>query len=292
MKALVVTDFDKNPQYIDFKEPIPAEDEMRVTVSAATLAPIVKMIAKGAHYSGPRELPFVPGVDGVGRSENGERVYFLFPRVPFGSMAEFTVPKRRWSVRVPDEVDDVLAAAVPNSGLSSWIALKARTNFKPGQVVVVNGATGSAGSLAARIAKYLGASKVIATGRNIDKLHALKEEGADVLIPISNPDFDTAGAYREAFSGGVDVVLDYLGGSIAEEMLLALTKGKGSVFGEPPVRFVQIGASAGHTMSIQLSSLRSSGLEIVERDWVPSPWILQLLVLESCCRQLFQLDST
>jgi NADPH:quinone reductase-like Zn-dependent oxidoreductase len=103
-------------------------------------------------------------------------------------MAEFKVPKTRWVVPVPDDRDDVLAAAIPNSGLSSWITLKRRSAFKPGGVLLVNGATGSSGGLAVQIARYLGASRVIATGRNAARLKQLIALGAELTVQLDQTD--------------------------------------------------------------------------------------------------------
>jgi NADPH:quinone reductase-like Zn-dependent oxidoreductase len=263
VKAIVVEDFEKTPVYDQFPEPEAGEGEVKIAVSATTLSPLVRLIAQGKHYSGSKQLPFVPGMDGVGRLSDGSRVYFLFPRNPFGSMAEFCVVHSRWCVGVPDDVDDVTAAAVSNSGSSSWIALTHRAEFKAGQTVLINGATGSAGQLAVRIAKHLGAAKVIATGRNPHKLESLKNEGVDVTIPLGQADDLLAADYEREFHQGVDVVLDYLGGHRAEHMINAAIKGRGSKNGEPRVRFVQIGAVAGKTITVDINRLRSSGLELL-----------------------------
>jgi NADPH:quinone reductase-like Zn-dependent oxidoreductase len=177
MNAIVVEDFEKTPSYGQFAEPEVGEGEVKLAVSATTLSPLVRLIAQGKHYSGSKQVPFVPGMDGVGRLSDGSRVYFLFPRNPFGSMAEFCVVHSNWCVKVPDDVDDFAAAVISNSGSSSWIALTHIAELRAGQTVLINGATGSAGQLAVRIAKYLGAAKVIATGRNPQKLDALKNEG-------------------------------------------------------------------------------------------------------------------
>ena len=83
---------------------------------------------------------------------------------------------------VPDGLDDITAAAIANPGLSSWAALKERARFAPGETVLVNGATGTSGRLAVQIAKFLGAKKVIATGRNAAALQSLKALGADETI--------------------------------------------------------------------------------------------------------------
>jgi NADPH:quinone reductase-like Zn-dependent oxidoreductase len=263
MKAIVVTNFEKTPSYGRFRDPEAEEGEVKVSVLATTLAPLVRLIAQGKHYAGSKYLPFVSGMDGVGRLPDGRRVYFLFPRNPFGSMAEFSVVNAKWCVPIPDGLDDITAAAITNSGTSSWVALTDRGGLRPGQTVLINGATGSAGKLAVRIAKHLGAAKVIATGRNLQKLDDLKYQGADILIPLEQSSAALAADYDWEFRQGVDIVLDYLGGSRAEEIIRAATRNRGSKDGEPSVKFVQIGAVAGRSISLDLNALRSSGLEIL-----------------------------
>ena len=82
MKAVIVLAEGKTPVYVDFKEPVLAEGESRIAVAAAALSRLVKGRASGAHCSALRSFPFVAG---VGRLDDGRRVYFLLPREPFGS---------------------------------------------------------------------------------------------------------------------------------------------------------------------------------------------------------------
>ena len=88
MHAAVVHTFDAPPRYATFADPEAAEGELQVAVTAAGLHPIVKALANGTHYGSTGELPFVPGVDGVGRLDDGSRVYFGISRSPFGTFAE------------------------------------------------------------------------------------------------------------------------------------------------------------------------------------------------------------
>src|SRR5271163_4728794 len=91
MKAAVVLEAGKPPVYAEFSEPEPAAGESRIAVTAAAISQVVKSRASGQHYSSSGQFPFVVGIDGVGRLDDGRRVYFLFPRAPHGSMAERTV---------------------------------------------------------------------------------------------------------------------------------------------------------------------------------------------------------
>ena len=135
-----------------------------------------------SHYSADNHYPFVPGVDGVGRLADGHRVYFAMPETPFGAMAEQTLVDPRRIIPLPDNLDDVAAAALANPGMSCFAALIERARFKAGKTVLINGATGSAGFVAVQIAKQLGARKVIVTGRSAQELEALRALGADVVI--------------------------------------------------------------------------------------------------------------
>src|SRR5580698_8917972 len=91
MKAAMVLEAGKAPVYGDFKEPVAGYGEVRVNVTAAALSNVVRSRASGTHYSSSGDLPFVVGIDGVGRLDDGRRVYFVLPKAPFGSMSEKTV---------------------------------------------------------------------------------------------------------------------------------------------------------------------------------------------------------
>jgi NADPH:quinone reductase-like Zn-dependent oxidoreductase len=193
MKAAIVVEAGNTPIYGDFREPVPANGEVLVTVKAAALSNLVKGRASGRHYSSSGEVPFVVGVDGVGHLEDGRRVYFVLPKAPFGSMSEKTVIRPSQCVSLPDNLDDVTAAAIANPGMSSWAAFKVRARLMAGESVLINGATGTAGRLALQIAKHMGARKVVATGRKVDAVKALAALGADVTIPLgkSSPKSNT-----------------------------------------------------------------------------------------------------
>ena len=154
MHAAVVRQFDHPPRHEEFSAPVPSgEHEEIVEVLASGLHPRVRSQVNGTHYAASEELPFIPGIDGVGRRSDGSLVYFLLLDTAFGSMAEHTVIDPRRSIPVPPDVDPVLLAAAMNPGMSSWMSLQLRVAFTPGQSVLILGATGSAGQLAIQIAK-------------------------------------------------------------------------------------------------------------------------------------------
>jgi NADPH2:quinone reductase len=208
-------------------------------------------------------MPFVAGVDGVGRLEDGTRVYFGSARSPFGTMAERAVAPDWMRIPLPDGLDDATAAGIANPGMSSWAALSARAQFQAGESVLILGATGVAGRMAVQIAKRMGARRVVGAGRNPEALEKLKYLGADATIDLKLEHEALVAAFRSEIAGeGVDVVLDYLWGSPAESVLEAIAM-KGLRIAARRIRFVQIGSSAGGTISLPAMTLRSSKLELV-----------------------------
>lgn len=262
MNAAIVESFDKPPRYGVFQEPIPRDGERVVTVTAAGLHPVVKSLARGEHYGSTGELPFVAGLDGVGRLEDGTKVFFAASRSPFGSFAKHTLTRQPMYLRIPETLDDVTAAAMMNPGMSSWAALTARIRFARGEGILILGATGVAGLLAVQIAKRLGASRVLAIGRNPNALEKASRLGADALIPLEQEREKLIAALRPEFAENkINVVLDYLWGNPAELVLEAIAqKGLQHIAGR--IQYLQIGSTAGATISLSAATLRSSGLEM------------------------------
>jgi NADPH:quinone reductase-like Zn-dependent oxidoreductase len=257
MKAAVVNSFGDPPSFQDFREPEAGEDETVVTVEAAALSPIVRGLASGRHYASGATAGFVPGVDGVGIDSEGRRVYFLFPKAPFGSMAEQSLVAKTMTVPVPDALASDRAAALVTGALASWMAFSRRARLQKGETVLILGATGASGSMAIQTARHFGAGKVVAVGRNAAKLERLD---ADVRIALDGH-ADTA--LRDQFDCGVDVVLDFVWGDAAARVLKAATSGRGSRMGEPRLRYVQLGTIAGDEIAIRGDMLRSTGLELI-----------------------------
>jgi NADPH:quinone reductase-like Zn-dependent oxidoreductase len=263
MYAALVEDFSSPPRYREIPSPVTNQGELLLKVRAAALSNLVRGQANGSHYSSGKLLPFTPGNDGVGVAEDGVRVYFISPRAPFGSMAEYTVVSQAMTIPLPSNIEDAVAAALGNPGLATWGALLGRAKLQPGEAVMINGATGIAGKQAIQVAKYLGASKIIATGRNQEALAALKALGATETISLSQPREDLLRSFQSALRGsGVQVVLDYLWGPSAE-VILSAAAGHGAPDGEPRIRFVQIGSIGGSTITLPAQLLRSSGVELL-----------------------------
>lgn len=266
MKAAIVTSPGKTPTFGEFDGPVLREGLEIISVTAAALTNLTKGRASGSHYSADNQYPFVPGVDGVGTLADGRRVYFAMPEAPFGAMAEQTLLDPRHTISLPDNLDDVAAAALANPGMSCFAALVERARFQAGETVLINGATGSAGLVAVQVAKQLGARKVIVTGRNAKELEALRPLGADVVIPFDlrpeNPEgvehFEQA--LTAVFADGLDVIVDYLWGSSARTIIIAVAK---AVEDAHPVRFVQVGEASREPVELPAAALRSSAIQIM-----------------------------
>src|SRR5579863_8512560 len=259
MKAAVVNVLGQPPRYQDFAEPKAEEGEVLIDVRAAGLHPIVKALASGSHYAGKGEVPAVPGIDGVGTLEDGSRVYFGFARKPWGTMCERTVAPRARCLRLPDNIDDVQAAAIANPGMSAWLSITDRAGLVKGESVLILGATGVAGQLAIQVARHVGASRIVAAGRNLE---VLAREKLDGVISLTQGD----DAIREAFSveakKGIDVVIDYLWGRPTELLLEALAK-RFDPTGAQATRLVELGDSAGKTIALPGATLRSINLTLM-----------------------------
>jgi NADPH2:quinone reductase len=263
MKAAVVSRFDAPPRYAEFEDPVAGDGEVLVEVSAAGFHRIVKALASGSHYGSTGVLPMIPGVDGVGRLEDGTRVYFEKVRDPFGTMAERCVTTRRMCMDLPDNLDDATIAAMMNPGMSSWTALRERVDFQAGEAVLILGATGVAGQLAVQIARRLGARRVAAAGRNEAALKELEQLGADAVIRLGQERGTLVSLLREEIrEHKTDVVLDYVWGEPAEMVLEAIAE-KGLSHAATRIRYVQIGNSAGPTITLPAATLRSTGLELL-----------------------------
>ncbi len=286
MKAAVVTRFDQAPQYRSFD--LPADHrphEEVVSVVAAGLHPRVRSQADGSHYTSTDSLPLVPGIDGVGRTAAGELRYFVLPDTRLGSMAELTVIDRRRSIPLPAGADPVRIAAAMNPAMSSWVALRRRIAFAPGQNVLVLGATGSAGRLAVAVARMLGAGRVTAAGRGAERLAGL---GADATAALDGPADALAEAGRD-----IDVVLDYLWGEPTAAALRAIVPGRPD--DERPLTWVQLGSAAGLESPIPSAALRATRLQIVGsgQGSVPTREIVTELgeLAEAVARDAFALET-
>jgi NADPH:quinone reductase-like Zn-dependent oxidoreductase len=260
MKAAVVHQMNQSPIYGDFVNPVPKSDQYLVRVLASSISQITKARASASHYSSDMEVPFVPGFDGVGTLEDGSRVYFLVPENPYGAMGEYSLVKQSHCIAIPTTIsaDRVAAMAIP--GMSSWAALMSQAKMVAGETVLINGANGISGRLAIQIAKYFGAKKVIATARRQDVFEDLYALGAHECIQLTDDTINLAETFNNVFKERVDIILDYLWGPTALQMIQSAAKFSPQGV---PIRFVQIGSIGGASISLPAAALRSSGLQLI-----------------------------
>jgi NADPH2:quinone reductase len=241
VRAAVLTEQGGSPVVQEFREPEPADGAVLIDVSTAGLGGWDVMGA----YRIPVDYPCVLRAEGVGRTADGRRVYFGERSLrPFGACAERTVVPAEEVWDVPDDVDDELAITMAIAGTGAWVPLE-QAQIQPGESVLVLGGTGALGQVALHLARYLGAGRVVAAGRDGAALAELAGRGvADAVVQLGTP--DDAAALRAEAGDGFDVVLDIVYG---EPFLAAL---KATRFG---ARLMSIGAQAGATANIPLGDL-------------------------------------
>lgn len=260
MKAAVMYSQGEMPQYVDFPDPVVQnEDEVLVSVKAVALKHFDKGRAKGTHYStsGNGQDAKIVGGDGVCLLPDGARVYAVGVS---GMLAEKAIVRKSTIVPVPAGLDDATAAALPNAVFGAAMALRFRAGIGPGDTVLINGATGFTGRVAVQIARYYGAKKIIATGRNPQSLQELRDLGADEVISLQQNDEEFTTRLKELHQNTpINVIIDYLWGHSAE-MILACLKGTGSF--TPRTRFVSVGSMTGDLIQLSAANLRSVDLQL------------------------------
>lgn len=261
MKAAVLHKLGEAPRYGEFPDPIPQNsDQLLIHVKAASVKNLDKGRASGTHYASYEKLPEVVGIDGVGTLEDGTRVYATGIT---GMIAEKALIRKDKYTLLPKYIDDETAAALPNAVMGAALALRYRGEIKPGDTVLINGATGVTGQVAVQIAKHYGAQRVIATGRNQESLHTLLDLGADEIISLKEDEESIIRQLKAAHGRSrINAVIDYTWGHPAEMILNAL-KGGGLNNVTGKVRFVTVGSMAGEHIQLSSGLLRSSAIEIV-----------------------------
>jgi len=178
MKAAVIDMLGAVPHATAHPDPTPtAGRQVLLKVEAAALNAVDLHIAAGHHRAGPPQLPYVPGVEAVGTivagPDEGLRVRAAVPAglAPGvnGGMAELLLTDRATCIPVPDGLDSVAAAAIGAVGTSADLSLR-KAGIQAGESVLVLGATGPLGTAFLQLARLAGAKRVIAAGRNPERL--------------------------------------------------------------------------------------------------------------------------
>jgi NADPH:quinone reductase-like Zn-dependent oxidoreductase len=271
--------------YGDYRDPSPGPDEAVVRVRACALNQVDMLLLDG-RFPPPEGLPHVNGCEvagtiealgpGVSGPARGQRV-IVFPGLSCGT-CEFCLRGERTLclrygyigahkdggyaelVRVPASsclpLADALgfegAAALPLAFLTSWHALLAKAELKPGQTVLVHAAGSGVGSAAIQIARLAGA-RVMTTVGSDDKIEFARGLGAEHVVNYRRQDF-VEEAKRWTGKRGVDVVVEHIGGETFERSTYALTR-LGTL--------VSIGSHDTHWGRVDLRHVYSKNLRIV-----------------------------
>jgi NADPH2:quinone reductase len=258
MRAAFVTELGRPPELRDVPEPRRGAGEALLDVVAAPLNPLDISVSSGIFYGGHPELPYVPGVEAVGRVVESAR--FAAGTLVWahgeglgvrgdGVLAERVSVPDDALVEVPHGADPPLAAALGVAGLAGWLPLVVRAPLEGGERVLVLGATGAVGLVAVQAARLLGASYVAAAGRSLQGLARARDAGADAVVRLGEDDVsDVVGAE------GVDVIVDPVWGEpLAAALRVAV----------PGARVVNIGQSAGPEAPLRSGDVRGKQLSIL-----------------------------
>ncbi len=232
-------------QYEDIPRPTPGEGEVLVKVASAGVNFADTMKRQGNY--GSKDLPSTLGLEGAGTIEEiGRRVLGFSPgqrvvvRTPSaGGQAEYAAVDSSYVYPCPDAIDSLEAGGMSVTFLTAYHLLKSKANIQAGETVLVQAGASGVGTVAIQLAKLWGA-KVIATASTEDKLDLTKSLGADITINYLTHDFEEE-IKGLTDGGGVQVVLECVGGEVREKSLRTLA---------PHGRMVTFGNASGKPSSL------------------------------------------
>lgn len=188
--------------------PTPGEGQVLLRVRAANINFPDALLCRGQYQIKP-PLPFTPGVEICGETEDGRRV-IANPALPHGGFAEYVVADAAALLPAPDALDDAEAAALHIGYQTGWFGLHRRAGLEEGETLLVHAAAGGVGSAAVQLGKAAGA-KVIGVVGGPQKAAVAHELGCDVVVDRRTE--DVVAAVKEATGGrGADVIYDPVGG--------------------------------------------------------------------------------
>jgi NADPH2:quinone reductase len=241
------------PEPADVAEPQAAVGETLVHVAAVALNPLDLAVGSGAFYGGHPALPYAPGCEATGHTEDGALVYLFGDGRGVGKpgfLGERVAVPDDLLLRLPEGTDTALGAASGIAGIAAWVPVAWRAQVGAGDRVLVLGASGTVGWIAVQAAKLLGAERVVAAGRDVAKLGRAREVGADEVVELGDAD-----ALAAAFGGdGFTVCIDPLWGEPLAHALAAAAR---------HARIVHIGQSAGAESPLRSADVRGKELRIL-----------------------------
>jgi len=195
-------------QLQEVEPPQPGDGQVLLKVRAANINFPDALMCRG-HYQVRPPLPFTPGVEICGETEDGRRV-LANPALPYGGFAEYVVADAAALLPAPDALDDAEAAALHIGYQTGWFGLHRRAHLEAGETLLVHAAAGGVGSAAVQLGKAAGATVIGVVG-GADKAAVARELGCDVVIDRRTQ--DVIAAVKEATGGrGADVIYDPVGG--------------------------------------------------------------------------------
>ncbi|MEU2782833.1 NADPH:quinone oxidoreductase family protein [Streptomyces sp. NPDC007110] len=190
------------------ESPTPGDGQVLLKVRAANVNFPDALMCRGQYQVRP-PLPFTPGVEICGETEDGRRV-LATPALPHGGFAEYAVADAAALLPAPDALDDAEAAALHIGYQTGWFGLHRRAGLEAGETLLVHAAAGGVGSAAVQLGKAAGARVIGVVGGGA-KAAVARELGCDVVIDRRTE--DVIAAVKEATGGrGADVVYDPVGG--------------------------------------------------------------------------------
>jgi NADPH:quinone reductase-like Zn-dependent oxidoreductase len=258
VKAAVIDTLGTAPRVTAQPDPPPVTGNLvLVRVEAAALNAIDLHIASGHHRAGLPQFPYVPAIETVGTimagPDQGLRVRTAAPAglVPGvnGGMAEFLLTDRGTCIPVPAKLDSVAAAAIGVVGTSADLSLR-KAGIQAGDSVLVLGATGPLGTAVIQLARLAGATRVIAAGRNRERLAQVSSAADGVALLGDEP----LPAQLASLGGPVDLVVDPVWGPWAQSALACL---------KPGGRYLNVGAAGGDGTAFHVEWLRAAQLTLI-----------------------------
>ncbi|MEU5951935.1 NADPH:quinone oxidoreductase family protein [Streptomyces sp. NPDC047525] len=192
----------------DVDRPVPGDGQLLLKVRAANINFPDALLCRGQYQVTP-PLPFTPGVEICGETEDGRRV-IANPALPYGGFAEYAIADAAAVLPAPDALDDAEAAALHIGYQTGWFGLHRRAHLQAGETLLVHAAAGGVGSAAVQLGKAAGA-RVIGVVGGAAKAEVARELGCDVVVDRRTE--NVIGAVKEATGGrGADVIYDPVGG--------------------------------------------------------------------------------
>jgi NADPH2:quinone reductase len=270
----MITAYGEPPELGETTLPEPGPGQVSVAVELAGINPVDIAIASGNFDAGAPELPYTPGLEGIGRTPEGRQVWFDVPQLPVGSFSTHCVIDQSRAIELPEDVDSAQAIAFGVAGMAAWLGLEWRGGLKPGETVLILGAGGVVGQIAVQAARLLGAGRVVAATRSERGRDRARELGADAVLGTDGDVSELARAFREETDGGADLVLDGLWGVPAEAALASIAAGG---------RLVQVGNSAGREAALLAGPLRGGLVSILGHRNFHAPREVQAEAFRTMC---------